>query len=182
MANIFHNSLLTIAAAAASSPTEKIFCERTCHRSRPFLLEPRMPYKHRLEFGPGPLCVFGDEAKNESRRRPPSVLDSRGWVLQEQLLSRRMLSYSNGELFWDCLSMSASESYPNGIPRLDSDMMDRDILVFKEYLNQKAKIVLKAQINRLYISWVRILENYTERKFTMKKRQIRGSPRHWEGT
>lgn len=44
-------------------------------------------------------------------------LDTRGWCFQEQLLSPRILSYADSELFWDCTTTQASESWPGGIFR-----------------------------------------------------------------
>ena len=35
--------------------------------------------------------------------------------MQEQFLSPRILSYADGELFWDCQELTASESYPGGV-------------------------------------------------------------------
>jgi len=39
-----------------------------------------------------------------------ALLNRRAWVLQERLLSTRVLHYSNKELFWECLTCSTRES------------------------------------------------------------------------
>jgi hypothetical protein len=39
-----------------------------------------------------------------------AVLNHRAWVLQERLLSTRILHYSNDELLWECLTCSKRES------------------------------------------------------------------------
>jgi hypothetical protein len=41
-------------------------------------------------------------------------LDSRGWVLQEETLSRRQLSYTNTGIYWACAIWMCSESQPRG--------------------------------------------------------------------
>ena len=41
-----------------------------------------------------------------------ALLHSRGWVLQEELLSRRILSYADDAIFWSCLRINASDSEP----------------------------------------------------------------------
>lgn len=38
-----------------------------------------------------------------------SPLSSRGWVLQERILSRRVLHFAKGELLWECMECSARE-------------------------------------------------------------------------
>jgi hypothetical protein len=174
MAEVFRNALLTISAADAASPKEGIFRKRTRHRTRPYLPNPRLSYQHRRELGSGPLCVYKPEnEEGRGARKPPSVLDTRGWVLQEELLTRRLLVFSKGELFWQCNCMSASESYPDGIPtKLDDDMIDRDMLVFKEYLNRETVVTDKTAIDRLHISWRAIIQLYSARLFTQAKDRL----------
>ncbi|KAI0127620.1 heterokaryon incompatibility protein-domain-containing protein [Xylariales sp. AK1849] len=46
-----------------------------------------------------------------------SPLNSRGWVLQERLLSPRVLNFTKTQLYWECDRMQASESYPYGFPK-----------------------------------------------------------------
>jgi hypothetical protein len=56
----------------------------------------------------------GNKRREDKRIRPHGRSDTCGWVLQEQVLSRRVLSYSDGELFWNCLQLRASEGCPSG--------------------------------------------------------------------
>ena len=42
-------------------------------------------------------------------------LVSRGWVLQEQILSPRILHFTETEIFWQCKDLRASETCPLGI-------------------------------------------------------------------
>jgi len=48
--------------------------------------------------------------------RPEGAVDTRGWTLQENLLSRRMVRIAKEGVFWDCLHHSASDRRPTGIP------------------------------------------------------------------
>ncbi|KAK3314835.1 heterokaryon incompatibility protein-domain-containing protein [Apodospora peruviana] len=45
---------------------------------------------------------------------PTSGLHSRGWTLQERLLSRRMLHFTSSELAWECTKEVACECRPQG--------------------------------------------------------------------
>lgn len=45
-----------------------------------------------------------------------SPIARRGWVLQERLLSRRVLHCTDTQLAWECDELQACESLPRGIP------------------------------------------------------------------
>lgn len=81
-------------------------------------------------------CLFQARQRDfHNDHRPSGVIDTRGWILQEQLLSPRVLTYSEGQLFWTCASVNASETLPGGKWRsLDRGQRDSDIRGFKENL------------------------------------------------
>jgi hypothetical protein len=91
MEQVYSNAIITITAAASSSSDQGIFYPRTC----------TMP------------CVraesSGIERRNStliinepSRLYKDEPIHARAWVLQERLLSRRVLSYCFGNLSWHC--------------------------------------------------------------------------------
>jgi hypothetical protein len=43
-------------------------------------------------------------------------LNQRGWVLQERILSPRVLHFGRSQLFWECRHLVACETYPHGLP------------------------------------------------------------------
>ncbi|KAF4925691.1 hypothetical protein CGCVW01_v003441 [Colletotrichum viniferum] len=43
-------------------------------------------------------------------------LNKRGWVLQERLLSPRVLHFGRDQLYWECRDHAAAECYPEGLP------------------------------------------------------------------
>ncbi|KAK1982969.1 heterokaryon incompatibility protein [Colletotrichum cereale] len=43
-------------------------------------------------------------------------LNTRGWVLQERLLSPRVLHFARDQLFWECREHTAAECYPESLP------------------------------------------------------------------
>ena len=47
-----------------------------------------------------------------------SPLLKRGWVLQEILLAPRVLYFGEKQMFWECASLQACESWPGGIPKM----------------------------------------------------------------
>ncbi|KAF2868701.1 hypothetical protein BDV95DRAFT_119900 [Massariosphaeria phaeospora] len=49
---------------------------------------------------------------------PGFALDTRAWSLQERLLSRRLLHLGDEQMYWECNSLKASETFPRGLPPL----------------------------------------------------------------
>ncbi|KXH43390.1 heterokaryon incompatibility protein [Colletotrichum salicis] len=45
-------------------------------------------------------------------------LNKRGWVLQERLLSPRVLHFGSDQLFWECREQAAAECYPERMPEI----------------------------------------------------------------
>jgi len=115
MSTIYRNSTLTIAAADSEDSGGGLFRERVRLRTRPVQFAPEIaPFSQ--DSSRERILAFGDRQESNDAFKPLCRLDSRGWVLQEQLLSPRILNFSSQELFWECPSLLASESYPAGIP------------------------------------------------------------------
>lgn len=87
------------------------------------------------------------------------LLDSRGWILQEQLLSQRVLKYSFGRLEWECISLSATESDPaNG-------SNPSEVMRFKRALGGFRSTSMTLQ-KQAHASWQHIVEAYSHRTLT----------------
>ncbi|KAG4432730.1 hypothetical protein IFR05_011786 [Cadophora sp. M221] len=86
-------------------------------------------------------------------------LSSRGWILQEQLLSQRILKYSSGFLEWECISHSANELNPA------KSSNPSEILRFKRALGgfRSTSMPLKQQA---HTSWQQIVTAYSHRTLT----------------
>jgi hypothetical protein len=99
MADIYHNSILTIAASASFGPYHGIFRNAD------------------LEHIDKPITEILEDATLEKLRVRKALphkamelpLFSRGWVLQERLLSPRILHFGHNELVWECMERLACE-------------------------------------------------------------------------
>jgi len=49
---------------------------------------------------------------------PGFAWDTQAWVLQDRLLSRRLLHLGSEQMYWECNSLKASETFPRGLPSL----------------------------------------------------------------
>jgi hypothetical protein len=54
-----------------------------------------------------------------------SPLLSRGWVVQERALSRRILHFGRTQFYWECSELAGCEAFPDGLPEL-GDLITRN--------------------------------------------------------
>jgi Heterokaryon incompatibility protein (HET) len=103
---IYRNSLFTIAASHAKDVSGGCFIERDGLLNQPFCLT-------RYE-SPTEMSAWLVRLHHPINQAIPSQssLESRAWVYQEQMLSRRVLSYEANGLRWHCTRGKHSEQYP----------------------------------------------------------------------
>ncbi|KIM97163.1 hypothetical protein OIDMADRAFT_32194 [Oidiodendron maius Zn] len=111
------------------------------------------------------------EPRHKSLSRELGDLDTRGWVLQEQILSQRVLYITRSGLFWECLEGSMSESCPCGIPEPTDDFRAIDDRQLKKLLFQKRHPLDIRE--KLMCMWRRnIVEEYTKRHLTYEEDRL----------
>lgn len=89
-------------------------------------------------------------------------LNTRGWVTQERYLARRQLSFAKSQIYWECRELSASEQFPNGIPRTLIDLSPYNQAVppvGKPTLDHSSTIERRA-------AWAGLVDFYSNCKFT----------------
>lgn len=107
MDKIYSNSFCNISPTDAADSHHSMFCARD-----PDLLYPQVanisadgnisPYIVRAAFW---------EAEVSKAR-----LNTRAWVIQERLLSPRVLHFGRHQMLWECQERDACEVYPDGLP------------------------------------------------------------------
>ncbi|KAK8063032.1 hypothetical protein PG997_015129 [Apiospora hydei] len=131
MSKVYSNSRINIGAADASGPRHGIFRERshdsiTIRSNGAGDMESRFFHLSRLG-SEGILDLFEDPLDRSfaSDVMDHSALMSRGWVIQERALSPRMVTFTRGEVYWQCHESAATECFPVGwlqrIDRLNGD-------------------------------------------------------------
>jgi hypothetical protein len=101
-------------------------------------------------------CFSSRDAKG-----PPDILDSRGWILQEQLLSQRVLKYNFGCIEWECISLSASELAHTE----ESTSTQSEVVRFKRALGGFRSTSMALQ-RQAHASWQQIVQSYSSRTLT----------------
>ena len=87
-------------------------------------------------------------------------LSQRAWVFQERHLARRILHFTEREMFWECCSKApyfASETFPNGAPRFYNE---RKVLLQNPLITPMRSTM---EIHRL---WGDLCEMYSEKKLS----------------
>jgi hypothetical protein len=175
MADIFRNSLMTIASAAVNTQTHGIFRQRAPQRKRPCAINLRLSHRQKALFQkPGVFFAFADRREMAAAERPLGILDTRAWILQEQILSPRTLYFTEDELFWDCVCLNASETYPTGIPDLALDRRSSG-QTFASFKKAVASHRIRADIptkEEIYKIWRQIVQAYSRRAISVETDRI----------
>ncbi|KAJ1335024.1 HET domain-containing protein [Microdochium nivale] len=175
MKDVYSNAWLTIAASSAASSAEGCFVGH--HSSGDDYLQQVTKFNVQAQSRevdePAPrddsqtACVPRAEIlsvrvyKNElGRRSKYSALSQRGWVLQEQVLSCRILHCTFPEIHWQCTSSYLTEA---GV-QLHDDHSDKTYLqtIREVEVGDDEEPVFKV----LHRAWCQWMEQYTIRKFT----------------
>lgn len=122
MSDVYANAVCNIAATGSSNPHEGLFRDRD-----PLVVEPCIVQKNWKGEEIQYVVITNDTAYLDQITRAP--LNHRAWVLQERLLSRRLLQFGHEQIFWECPCLIACEGQPCGIidkPNLISDPVRRD--------------------------------------------------------
>ena len=163
MGDIYLEGYLNISAAAATSGRQGLFhntdtLERLVvdiqhqGRSRHVLLTDGIPWR-------------SWEAHIENSR-----LNGRGWVLQERLLSPRILPIGRGEVFWECNSIRTGET----VPKLPST--SKFNWVFHGHLShsrageEESTPILSREYG--YRQWLTLATNYSRKRLTKASDKI----------
>lgn len=113
MSKVYRYSFINIAATGAAQSTEGCFWERDPRAIRPTECSIRWSNceeteARRYRVVPEPH-LWAQKLVNQP-------LNLRAWVLQERILSPRVLHFGRDQLFWECREFVACETYHRGLP------------------------------------------------------------------
>ncbi|KAJ8059284.1 hypothetical protein OCU04_012249 [Sclerotinia nivalis] len=142
MANVYGGCLLNIAASSAKDSKQGCFFERK------YLPRFHFSLKHLNNTNVEYDCI--PVANHPLHNIDLCPLETRGWTLQERLLSPRTVHFTRDEVFWECHSKFVSETSPF---RSNKELMWR-----KEPLSIK--------------NWTNIINHYSRRHLTYEKDRL----------
>ncbi|OAK94757.1 hypothetical protein IQ06DRAFT_81513 [Phaeosphaeriaceae sp. SRC1lsM3a] len=175
MSSVFSGAVVTIAVADAHDHSQGIFRQRVARCTRPFYI-PYMkgiPHRDRINVdGEANYYLFPRSELVGAGARRKGTLDTRGWILQKQLLSTRILYYDRDQIYWDCITLSASESSPitaSLLEEKDPDEIWALKLVRRTLVGPLASEALR---HRISDAWVEIIKNYSARELTIQEDRL----------
>jgi hypothetical protein len=164
MDRVYMNGLLNISAAGAEESSQGCFFRRD--PSRVDLMPTTAP--------PGRQGSWRIARANFWMQGVEwASLNKRGWVLQERVLSRRVLHFAKEQVFWECRQLRASESLLWGIERglcgvgILGDAHVKDLVPGQDLVDygDQAKWME-------FDFWQRIVEMYTSCDLTFRKDKL----------
>ena len=187
MKDVYGGATITIAAVGADSPQAGIFRHRTVEREV-CKVKWRSP-----PSSEGSWIYLRAGLQRSDSKMKAEPLSTRGWTLQELLLSPRTLSYGSQQMTWECLQKTIGE---DGRPPPPSDG-HKDKLFIQNLLRdrigrwERSKLGLanwslknmpgdwslvpeswEKHRDILYSRWNAVLRDFTGRSLTMKKDEL----------
>lgn len=110
MHKVYGHGHFNISATGAVDGSEGLFRQRD-HTAKGF--EKVFLQVEGLNGGPTPCIAFNSSFWGDNVEMAP--LNLRGWVLQERILSKRVLHFGKTQLLWECRKLMAAETFPDGL-------------------------------------------------------------------
>ncbi|CCF41923.1 heterokaryon incompatibility protein [Colletotrichum higginsianum] len=156
MAMIYKNAAVTVAAGTAERAGDGFLDMKAT-----YLPEHRFCVSMRADGGMGTVYLRAEA------HIPKHTLDGRGWVLQEFLLSSRMLVFSEYELLWQCketeLRGVSGDGNGGGLDYLQT----QEGLPWSVFDEETESVFGNEDAERRYL-WRTIVEQYTRRQLGYK--------------
>jgi hypothetical protein len=116
MDKVYSNSFLNIAATGAQDNSHGLFMSRDPnYELNQIGISCSTTLTNSREPGPAQDFIMSNILFIE-RELMGAPLNRRGWVLQERLLSPRVLHFGSGQLFWECRRGVLCERFPDSLP------------------------------------------------------------------
>ncbi|KAI1382620.1 heterokaryon incompatibility protein-domain-containing protein [Hypoxylon trugodes] len=154
MDSIYWNGYCNLAATSATKRSEGLFSKRCLSQLSPLWTQ--------LE-GMGPAIVFSKSAQNNFYELDYEMLNRRGWVCQERLLSTRNISFGKELVFFECAEEFSNELvnsddyyftiWGHGFRRRDTDLPLWSLASLRK--------IQPTSLDDVHNFWVTILSFYT---------------------
>ncbi|ETS81451.1 hypothetical protein PFICI_06453 [Pestalotiopsis fici W106-1] len=116
MCEVYANAVCNISATGAADSTEGLFFTHRQEVDCSFLVDVHWPTNtvEKSRQLKRYLVLSSTQWEDSVEKQK---LNTRAWVMQERVLSKRVISFARDQLFWECLDVHANEAFPNGTPK-----------------------------------------------------------------
>ncbi|KAE9366714.1 HET-domain-containing protein [Stipitochalara longipes BDJ] len=166
MHKVYQHALFNISADGAEDSSVGCFLQRNTLEMRPCRIDwpdagmaacPSFKYSG-INMGPSAI--------------KDSLLSRRGWILQERLLSTRILHFTKQEILWECDSIMASERLPiSARTGRQPDAAMRALLKPRQG-PQNLRNLSTLEPRNVYDAWYELVEKYTGRELTQNSDRL----------
>ncbi|KAL9112220.1 MAG: hypothetical protein Q9187_007804, partial [Circinaria calcarea] len=186
MGQIYSFSQCTIAATGSSNSHGGCFVKR-----KPLELQPCRISGNILsaQNASEDLYLYDWHTERFSEELADAPLNSRAWVLQERILSPRVLHYNGRQLFWECKRYDACEAFPQGLSIDYNRYNGRAPTNFKKVLASGTRAMPERGLSEdcspkdmMYLDWHSVVESYSTADLTKARDKlvaISGLAREW---
>ncbi|PMD39428.1 HET-domain-containing protein [Hyaloscypha variabilis F] len=95
------------------------------------------------------------------------LLSTRGWIVQERLLSCRILHFAQHEVYWECITITASERHPSH-PEKSFEAQFGTMKQLLKQIQLPLKVSTENQFSsELFTEYYDFIQHYTQREFTI---------------
>ncbi|TGO38689.1 hypothetical protein BHYA_0069g00080 [Botrytis hyacinthi] len=156
MGDIYSRSVITIGAANGDHADAGLFAKRDPHQQRPCPV-------YEIETNGTKTQIFAELPRDDERG---TILDSRGWIFQEEVLSARTLKFCSDGLRWSCVTLCATETTPNGNSH-PSNRLDYRLKTWLHCPEWKPRWINTLDPKRRYFQdWYEAVSSFTVRDLT----------------
>lgn len=194
MDKVYARSYLNISATASSSSDQGLYRSR----SPEFLWEDEinLNFAGKDHIVPGEGSEIGKKLDSLTRCTVIDVsfwenlveqapVNQRGWVLQERIMSPRVLHFCENQIAWECKEFQTAEGYPEDLPTWKmrhSDIVDEGL--FKGLGENDGKRLREIRLKgfpdpdsgladlHVFELWKRVVEVYTRTKLTFQSDKL----------
>jgi len=161
MYEIYRHSYINLAAVASTDATGGLV-----HWSSLLSRIPCQMVAGRGEFEEQATTMYTPGTKRDQGDLPLDLpLLRRAWVLQEILLSTRVLFFTRDEVCWECSQMNRTETYPAGKPASDGSAditIDDGVIPFRKAWRETARSSYESRFEL----WNKVITRYSGMKLS----------------
>ncbi|KAF2269970.1 HET-domain-containing protein [Lojkania enalia] len=167
MQQVYRHSFLNISALGASNDDEGLFHERNPAHIAPTIVQ----LKRKRDCEPEPYLFVLEKYGAWRLTFEMEPIVKRGWVIQERLLSPRVLHFGRKQLFWECRQQNACEIHPEYVyhfANVHEHHGDRENLekakkphLWKQLLDVQQRVLVDDPYQQLFIDWNTVLHAYS---------------------
>lgn len=172
MAFVYKHAFVTISTSCASDESQGCFRKRNATGIQPLRLNFNALLPSKPANGLRDISYITCKQPDIHQKKGGKLghLADRGWVLQERILSQRIIHFAEDEVYWECNALEASEGWPDGIGAVSTQT--------------RPSLVHGKESWKTHSRWLQVVEDYSARTLTYERDQLpalSGLAREMEG-